>query len=198
MHALSETEQRRFFTNEAVKRFLEGNQDFDFVSKGGWESVLVTRKGQPEEVIAINYHNIRPEDQKKIFYNQRVFSTIFPHNFPKFYSAFVGNIQQERLGGTIRQRIWETSGKPPKIIYPFSKVEAVLKNVGSEVDFETTADNLLIGADGGEYFVDTIRPDDVKKLNPEGLLRYMSANNYPDLDQHLVSQAAKRIEELSK
>lgn len=81
----------------------------------GEESIVVPDPSGTRDTIAVAFayrdKEMAPERAKGIFYLQRIFSTLFPHNFPHFYFA-AGRPERPRREkdaaaptGTIRQRI---------------------------------------------------------------------------------------------
>ncbi len=131
-------------------------------------------------VIAYDYKDKTPDEAKTLFYVQNIYHTIWPHNFPHFYlsSGSVGNLTTGTVrqkiegmkatsvstdynprGSILKQRMLNLFGKN-KVKYPFSRVLAECADFdipladmaeGIEADH-----NLIIGEDGGEYFIDTL------------------------------------------
>jgi len=90
----------RFFYGSEIESIVR-NEDMDVIGRGA-ECVVVEPKNYLQNksplfgmratrrdiVIAIDYKKIEVIDEaKKIFYVQRILSTLFPHNFPKFYTS---------------------------------------------------------------------------------------------------------------
>ena len=76
------------------------------VINSGAECVVVPEKDCDQEVIAYTYFDLNPLRAKELFYSQKIYSTLFPNNFPRFYSASGGSLTYRNLpSGTIRQKI---------------------------------------------------------------------------------------------
>lgn len=181
---------------------LVKKHDLEFIGKGE-ESVIVASKEntQNEKIVAFNYENVSPEQAEKIFYLQRFFSTLFPHNFPHFYAS-----SEE---GTVRHRIVEKQYNPAMkalysvtgfrpVKYSFSSAEKICKKLGIKVDRDSLYRNIIIGVDGGEYYVDTLRDANVLDLDLEKIINYMRKNKYSDGDIEMVSLTIERLKELNQ
>lgn len=80
---------------ESIEKLLRGDEKIEKVIGSGAESVVVSLKGNNKEVVAYNYNGLDPVLAKVIFYQQRTYSTLFPHNFPHFHAAF-GSSEKKR------------------------------------------------------------------------------------------------------
>jgi len=183
---------------EEVRRGVEEGGE-EFVGWGG-ESIVILKKGCPEKVIAISYGEDResPTEAKSDYYLHRVFSTLFPHNFPKFYASFGGE-----YAGTIRQKV-EKAGKkrifqkrlPTK--YPFTKVERTCEELGIPLYFQVLPKNFIVGADGGEYYVDRLIGPKRYDWNITKIVGYMdSTGGFAEKDKRVVIRSIERLKGLS-
>jgi len=100
-------------TQEEKKRLAEAhNQEF---CGAGAECTVIPLEGSDKKVVAFTYEDLNPHKAKAMFYLQRIFSTLFPHNFPKFYASFGEHPDPEvqNISGSIRQKIEGTKfGEP--------------------------------------------------------------------------------------
>jgi hypothetical protein len=198
------------FTLDEIAPELEqeivGSGEISFVLPGS------DVKGK-ETVFAYSYADENPLRMKEIFYAQRIYSTLFPHNFPHFYAAFgktrqakIENRIPDNISGTIRQRIFPADMKTNTdsstsvdagIKYPFSHVRDVCESIGLPLDIEDSSHNLMHGADGGEYYVDTANPRfDVHKIDIEKVDAYMRDNQFSEQDIHAVHSSIERLKEI--
>ena len=88
-----------------VDKFKEIAEDFDIKVLGaGTECLVVDDPDSNEKAIAINYKDLSPEDAKDIYYSSKIWSTLFPHNFPKIYAA-IAKTENGAFNGTVREKI---------------------------------------------------------------------------------------------
>lgn len=182
---------------------LVGKYNRELVGKGV-ECVVISHRNQPEKVVAISYKGLQPEVAKEIFYLQRIFSTLFPHNFPHFYASFgeyqTGVSEGRKISGTVRERVSRTKRE---IKYPFSRVLGFCQECLIPVDFDVKGAssrlNLLVGRGGGEYYTDTIK--ETSNLYPSSkrpgwhlaeVMEYMDEAK-SDKGEPLYSRRDKRI-----
>lgn len=192
-------------------RDLVQSYDRELVGQGR-ECVVIDKKGKPEKVLAISYRGFRPETAKEIFYLQRIFSTLFPHNFPHFYAAFGeyerGVIGGKKISGTVRERVSKTD---QEVEHPFSRVLEFCQEHSVPVDFDvegqSTHFNLIVGEDGGEYYLDTI--DNLYTLNLGGswrkaeIMQHMDEAEsekgdplYTKIEKRIVRKSMERLADL--
>lgn len=174
----------------------------------GAECVVVPGKdiGTTETVSAYTYFNMNPLRMKEIFYSHRIFSSLFPHNFPHFYATFGKHPDhdtdphgQDNISGTIRQRIRRTEQKENEVIlFPLSEVEKICREIGLPLRAEIGPHNVIVGEDGGEYFVDTVDQLHPGYIDKEKLLSYMREQNMSDTDIHIVQISIERLTEIWK
>lgn len=163
----------------------------------GQECVVVTDQQTPELVVAFTYKDLSPIEAKRIFYAQRIFSTLFPHNFPHFDGACSGEYAR-----TIRQRMYRAENTPIK--YPF--VEVILKAVFewgiSRMIFDGASFNYVIGPDGGQYYLDSIalEKDFEHNLTTEktrnNISYFMKEHSFSDRDIAVVESSITRLNQL--
>ncbi len=70
----------------------------------GNECFVVDDPESKEKVISISFNNLSHEEAKDIYYSAKIWSTLFPHNFPKIYSASA-ETDDDKFNGTVRQKI---------------------------------------------------------------------------------------------
>lgn len=201
----------------------------EMIGAGGEYVVVPDPKGKRESIaVAFRYKDkdMFPLRAKSIFYLQRIFSTLFPHNFPHFYAAFgrpqAGTAEQTAAPtGQIRERIKGLRhglggyyadgdyaspfmGVPdPRVRHPFKKVlDTCEKEFGLELSYDKASSNFLLGSDGGEYYVDVLEKWGFYELNHddvvERIIRYMKENHYDEKDIYIVQKSIERFRDLSK
>jgi hypothetical protein len=187
----------RYLNSRDIILMLE-NTGFAYINKGK-ECIVINHEGNPQEVIAINYQDILPQEQKIVFYFQRIFSILFPHNFPKFGSAFTNHVGQINIRGTVRNKVHSAGNDAKPIIkFPFSQILSVCKEIGIDLHIDKNSKNFIIGNDGGEYYVDTINFDRAKITDPDRVILYMSANNFSSDDIEAVKKSLLRINTIAE
>jgi hypothetical protein len=160
-------------------RELTQESDLEFLD-AGTDTFAIVSPDDPEKVIAIDYWRMSPLEAKKQYYSQRIAHTLFPHNFPRFYAAYERdpNQQGENLTGTVRQRIRKGTGE---VKYSFSDTVQFFKEYSVPFYFhglgnmgEDETDNIMIGQDGGKYYIDKIfvKPHAWDEKDKERLLTY--------------------------
>ena len=194
----------------------------DKIIGSGAECVVTPIEGKEQKVAAYAYQELSPYKAKKIFYLQRIFSTLFPHNFPHFFAS-LGSLQKEdeqRLTGTIREKIsgrrktsfdYKFEGKEwditlldrarmlfkrnPKNRYPFKKVETECLKLGLFSPIGHSSGNFVLGTDGGEYYVDTLKHL-IGGTKIDKIKKYMVDHDYSDQDIRLVEKSFERLNQL--
>lgn len=177
----------------------------------GQECVVVTNQQTPEAVMAFTYQDMDPIEARKTFYVHRIFSTLFPHNFPHFFASFGGDYSR-----TIRQRIYPANSDDTQVQFPFSKVMAeVVFNWGirgggiSAMHFDSAPFNYVVAVDGGEYFLDRISLKQYganhnieQELTSEGvrnnITHFMQEKAFSDDEMKVVYSSINRLVELGK
>lgn len=75
----------------------------------GGECVVIPHEKDGKLVVAIHYDGLTKEQARLLYYQQRVLSTLFPHNFVPFYMTYPS--QDEKGSGiTIRAKIEGVGG----------------------------------------------------------------------------------------
>lgn len=166
------------------------------VINSGEECVVVPGIDNTSEVIAYTYFNLNPLRAKELFYSQRIYSTLFPNNFPNFYSASGASLTNRDLpSGTIRQKI--ESSKEARVIFPFNKVIDICAAIGLPLLVEIGGDNMMISSNGGEYYVDTTTQLYPGLINEQKLFEYMN-QYYIETDIRIVKSCIFRLKEIYK
>ncbi len=98
-----EKEKENLFRNpEGFEKIAE---NFGIRKLGsGNECFVVDDPESKEKVIAISFNNLSPEEAKDVYYSAKIWSTLFPHNFPKIYSASA-EADNNKFNGSVRQKI---------------------------------------------------------------------------------------------
>lgn len=167
----------------------------------GQECVVVVDNGVPDVVVAFTYKDMDIIKAKTIYHLHGIFSTLFPYNFPRFYASFGGEYSR-----TVRQRITaqKKSGTPyasPIIQFPFSKVEnTAVWQLGLPYSsfIDAAPFNFIVGADGGEYYLDTIDTAVIKYLVHQKITDYMDQNGFSQEDKEKVRHGFMRLANLKE
>lgn len=211
------SEREKSFARDIYSRWAESSgimlrkltkaKELEYIGHGA-ECAVVAQPDGPHRVTAFRYNEMSPDRAKKIFYLQRVLSTLFPHNFPRFYTVFYGNDQDKIPGGSIRQRIWEQFGGrkndsqyKDSIKYKFEDAINILEQIGIPVSFDTFDLNFDVGPDGGEYYLDTPIFLNIGKFKKAKVIDFMKRHKdkpsgYSNADIRLVSKSIDRLKEL--
>lgn len=168
----------------------------------GHECVVVTSRDTPDIVVAFTYQDLTPAETKQIYLVHRVFSTLFPQNFPRFYASYGGEYSR-----TVRQRI--RRGISP-VTHPFSAIQAEMlfnwgKNGGgiSSVHFDAAAFNYVTADDGGQYYLDTISVNTgiLRELGRSevraSIAQFMDRNSLGARDVDIVNRSLRRLMTIS-
>lgn len=159
---------------DKIKKEIE-RRGGEFVGTG--MSYFVLADTNPDRVVALSYQGLTPEQAKIQFYLQRIFHTLYPHNFPKFYAAFsFTDSNGEVISGTIRQRIHESDlfrrdmEKPSSenfhdkyqrvrqkwIHYPFDRVPQELTKWKVDFYMDYEGGNLIVSDNKCEYNIEAL------------------------------------------
>ena len=196
-----------------IKEVLSKRYEDEVLGTGA-ECVVVPIRGDEKKVAAYRYSGeVSPVEAKRTFYLHRIFSTLFPHNFPRFYGSFASRKDAGKgpaVGGTIRQKIegkrkprWTEDIPPfravmnlvakPQVKYPFGDVEKKCLEMGFALPTtDTHSGNFIYGVDGGEYFVDTLWyfPSAFKI---DRITEYMAAHGYTQTEIDIVRTSSERL-----
>jgi hypothetical protein len=199
-----EVQNKDGFVNPYTLDELAPELEQEIVGSGD-ESFVIPCAGAKgkESVGAYSYEKQNPLRMKEIFYAQRIYSTLFPYNFPHFNAVFgktrrakSEGREDDNLSGSIRTRI-HPADDGQKIVYPFRHVRDVCKNIGLPLDIEDSEHNIMVGDDGGEYYVDTVDPGfKADRINIDGVNRYMSENGFSEQDIQAVNMSINRLKEI--
>lgn len=186
----------------------------------GEECVVVQGRTDPEVIVALRYSDIEPRHAKSIFYMHQMLSTIFPHNFPHFYASFGGEHSK-----TARQKIERGkhiySRSDGTVLYPFSDVTNVVSGWNLRRFMDEAKHNFIIGADGGEYYVDELKPIErfyendsytidtskdgfealgnfIEGLHVAKIVKYVEKEGYSEKDVNTVKYCIERLRKFSK
>lgn len=86
----------------------------------GIERVVFEDNG---EVIAITYHSVLPEQAHVMFYSNKIFTTLFPHNFPDLSQIYAGDHAIER-------RFLIKAAPNRRVEHPFKDIRQKLEEMG--------------------------------------------------------------------
>ncbi len=173
-------------TNTGQKKLAQGAENLVI------DSPQARRRGR---LIAITWETLSPERAREIFYSHRVMNILFPHNFPIFYAAW-GSSDGRRITGTVREEIVKTEGE---IVYPIDDVWDVMHALQLPVGMDPSGVNYHRGADGGEYFLDTLFRIRSRSWDMGRVLDYMNDQAahpdiiYSDDDKRQVAHAIERL-----
>jgi hypothetical protein len=170
----------------------------------GAECVVIenTRLEEESKVMAINYGD--QDNPLDVFYLQRIYSTLFPEHFPRFYAAGIAGFTiREKVEGvsTEGRGYLVTDGKDWEgVTKTFADVYEFIKDVSPPVIFDDTAQNFILTGDGRIVFVDTLK----SKVNlysdsfwdTEKLTAYMIKKDYSEADASRVFKCLQRLQDL--
>ena len=201
----------RWKTQE-IRQLLEGKYGEEVIGFGS-ECIVVPIKGKEQRVAAYSYNGLEPNQAKRLFYLHRIFSTLFPKNFPHFYAAF-GKTRDSTVPvtGTIRYKIegvrrdttilpsvereafQKPSRQPIKPKFPFKRVEEETEKMGVSFFFDRAHTNFIVGNDGGEYYVDVLEDSLPANYPREKILSYMEQHGYSPEEKRVVEISLARLE----
>ncbi len=212
---------------------VSGNWDHEGELRRDWKSEgkvfdsggmsLLFFAEKDDRLYAVSYFKeATAKHAKGLFWSHKMFSTLFPHSFPRIYASF-GNQDEEPvdtesggwpkiLTGTVRERIYTTTEEDPKPRHPFSRVAQFCQINGESLRFifdTTNYRNFLIGQDGGEYYVDEILdPKRISQwLTRDSILRWMDSEpvadkktgeggKYTEEEKRMATRCLRRLQEL--
>ncbi len=70
----------------------------------GKECVVIPHEKNGKLVVAIHYKGMTRYDARRLYYEQRILTTLFPHNFPAFHMVFPSQ-KEMAVGVSLRARI---------------------------------------------------------------------------------------------
>lgn len=131
-----------------------------------------------------------------MFYLHRIFSTLFPHNFPHFYAS--------APEGTLRKRVVNLASEEQRVFsvptYPFIKVADECHKMGFILYYDKSDVNFLQGADGSQYYVDTLTPAFNRGLysHKDNIINHMQEKKYSQRDINIVKESLDRLKEIEE
>ena len=166
----------------------------EYITKG-IECVVVGHPHNENLVVAYQYDkpNENPIRALEIYHLHRFFSNLFPHNFPRFRAA----VSHHNLF-TVRDRIKPIDTE--KVKYPFRRAYQACLAIGIPLYVDFTQQNFVIGLDGGQYYLDTIKNDNQKdewsQINIQKLEEYMTKHHLSGMKQKEIRSSLRRLGEL--
>jgi hypothetical protein len=182
----------------------------DKIGDGAQHFVFATPK-DGERAVSVFFAATGPREAKLAFYLQRIYSTLWPDNFPRMYAACSPK-DKNSPAVTIRRRIYLGGKmKPPG---DFAKIKEVLpedspksfkhvvidsRNYGIPLPLDIMPSNYVLGKDGGEYYVDEIDWREFRNVQPfpqRNILKFMEDRNFSKVKKRLVQVSIARIKHL--
>lgn len=207
-----EAGEKGFLLSREVLNLVTRHNLRDKYLGSGAECVVVgidKESPQGEELAAaFTYVDMPPLVMKRVFYAQRIMSTLFPHNFPHFYAAFGKHPQQENsknITGTIRRKVITNPVKydeqrSDKTLsrgkYPFSKVNALIEQQALPIHLDESDVNYGVGPNGSLVYLDNIVAGN--EWDVDGLMRYMEESGHSKRDRQIVAKSIERLQELNQ
>lgn len=197
---------------ELVPRRWFIGTEYQYLGKGRTCAVF-RKKDTPNKVVSIKYEKHDSIKARKTFYIHRVFSTLFPDNFPHFYIVISPKGDYKNRVSSVRETIvgeekdfWKfLNGDGKQVMEPMKDIELFCERYSVPVSFDTAAFNLLITKDNKEYYIDTIDDFPNKTWPINEILAYMDGATrkdgipvYSRREKRVVEKSIKRIEELNK
>jgi hypothetical protein len=162
------------------------------------------------KAVVVNFADRSSSEAKLAFYLQRIYSTLWPSNFPHMYGA-VGSKNERNPAVSIRERIL---GGRIKSLGDFTKIKEMspedspksFKQVivdsrayGIPLPIDIMPSNYVLGEDGGEYYVDEIDWNEFRNVQPfpeKGILRFMEDRGFSAVQKRQVKTSIERIKVL--
>ena len=103
----------------------------------------------------------------------------------------------EGVSGTVRQKIAETESKT-KIKYPIKEALRKCRKIGLNFEIDDShPHNIMVGEDGGEYYIEPVNIDVTTPLDIARIERYMRGKGYPEETIKIAIESANRDEEIA-
>lgn len=216
----------KLLTQEEVRLIVE-KYDTKFVGKGS-ECVVFSERDHSKKkkyfglgnkpfrddvVVAVDYRSVEdPLKAKTLFYTQRIMSTLFPSNFPRFATSFGDADTVNGVSGTIRQKVDIVKGDENNknsdfgAKKPFGDVTKVIEMLNLPVNIDMSHFNFAKDIDGNVYYLDKVRlkvagvswKEEDTIWNTEAIIEYMEKNNYSETDKRIVQKSIQRLNYLKK
>lgn len=212
--AETEIQHHEWLTDAQIASIVE-EANMGFIAAGAECAVIEPLNHSPEQndqssqknlrgdiVVAIDYKRITdPKEAKEIFYTQRIMSTLFPHNFPRFFASY-GGTTEKQLSGTIRQRIDDKNLRFSVKEFKYN-VEDLAKQLGMPVKFDYVTPKSFIATEDGVYYLDKVKlrknkEGSMDKLwNKQAIEEYMTRQGFNDTQKLIVEKSINRLEQLN-
>lgn len=209
----------QFYSNNDVVVNIVGNNNFEYVGRGTECIVIAPLREKhrlefgedlkSDTVIALDFDKTKsPTEAKEIFYAQRIMSTLFPHNFPRFRIIYGAHLANDHASGSLRERLTAAPNGEDRTFgyktldvasqFPFKTVIQTNVAFGMPFDFDYAGCNFMRCADGGVYYVDKIFTQDPDRLHRKKIEQYMMENGYGGLEIHIVLKSLDRLIQLRR
>lgn len=181
-----------------LKTLTELYPETEYLGRGA-EALVIGHPENPEKVVAFDimdrggYFTPGPIRALEIYHLHRILSTLFPHNFPKFYAVRGGDNAQ-----SIRERVVKSSES--KIRFPFKGVKEACEVMGMPLSVDLSKHNFVKTEDGGEYYLDRVMTDNdslpFESLDLLKLKEFMNSQKIDLVEQRRVLLSLQRLGEL--
>lgn len=209
--------ERTDFVIAAKKADLNNTFNAAFVAKfnielvgDGGECFVIPKTGHPDKVQAIQWFEQPAVEAKRNFYWHRLFSTLFPDNFPHIYAAFGNPAEKEDkniLTGNVRQRIAEIPWNAPaserahlksEIGERFDTVWKECEKWNLPLRFDHYFGNFMSTPEGKEFYMDSLElPDNLTNDQLEKFSVYAGINQYSEDDRTIIQRSIDRLKVLT-
>lgn len=165
---------------------------------GGEECFVMPKKGNETKVVAANYEEIERRRGLRLFYVHKIFSILFPHNFPQVYAVFFGE-----NSGTVRQFVQGVKRQTvaeDDIRYSLRHASELWERLfGEKIALDPNTANILLTEAWEQFYVDrmlltyTFWTLERKAI----LLKHMQGSTYSQDEIDSVMQAVNRFDALN-
>lgn len=187
----SHNEELACLPKAALLKRLGQSSEHEIIDFG--RNSVVVNFDHPQEVAAISRNlKLAPWEAKWTFYIQRIFSNLFPDNFPHFYSVTGNMAGSKRLAGSVRERIYPGSEEVGEV----DPILAKCRSFGLNPDLDTFSKNLMSGNNGNIYYVDTIPRAGLYIWNLDKIKGFMDQNSIEPVRQTRVINSLLRLRQL--
>jgi len=188
-------EPGHILNDRELSRFLEKRGE-EFLGSGNECVVITDSRSDSKVAVAFSYEEVSPESAKKTFYLQRVFSTLFPNNFPHFHLS--KSVNQKGQVSSVRELIdvEHLGTKGAKSQHPFKKVYQLCQKLGIKVIFDGSGSNWAVDKKGDEYYVDSLHSANFSEWDSQKITDYMKKNKYSENDISVIKMCIDRLRKL--
>jgi hypothetical protein len=197
---------RGFLSDQAKKH------DVSMIGSGA-EHFVFAVPGDNEKIVTVNYGVRGSREAKLSYYLQRIYSTLWPNNFPHMFASYSSR-DENAPAATVEKRIHKARGKIreprnfaqiielPTKDGPTKSFDYVVRDClkyGIPFRIDTLPHNFILGKDGGEYYVDEIDYTNFlfNGIFPaDGILRFMEDKKFSELKIKQVQTSIRRINHL--